>query len=215
MLTVYEAIEQRRSIRSFRGDPVPEEAILQMLEAARIAPSGTNRQPWRFIVVTDEAERKQLRKMSYNQAFIEEAPVVFVCCADLMAYSVGSSKIRMQEFVDYGIMGTLSGELSERKYWDANIEDNAWQQLESFLPVARANTYIAIEHMALMAAALGLGTCWVAALRDPAEMGRYFNLPPTTVVVALLPAGYPRVIPKPRPRLAMSEILLRPLEVPK
>jgi nitroreductase len=215
MLTVYEAIKQRRSIRSFRRDPVPKKAIQQMLEAARIAPSGTNRQPWRFIVVTDEEERKQLSSMSYNQAFIEEAPVVFVCCVDLTAYSAGAYKVRLQEFIDYGIMDTLSGELSQKSYWDSKIEDSARQRLESFLTVAKANTFIAIEHMVLMATALDLGTCWVAALRDPAEVGRFFHLPPTMVVVTILPTGYPRVVPKPRPRLAMSEILLRPLAVPR
>ena len=53
MLTVGEAIRQRRSIRSFRPDPIPEEHISEMLEAARLAPSGGNSQPWRFLVVTD------------------------------------------------------------------------------------------------------------------------------------------------------------------
>ena len=52
MLTVSEAIRERRSIRSFRSDPVPDEVIHQMLEAARLAPSGSNRQPWRFIVLS-------------------------------------------------------------------------------------------------------------------------------------------------------------------
>ena len=45
MLTVMEAIQQRRSIRKFKPDPVPDELIAQMLEAARLAPSGTYRQP--------------------------------------------------------------------------------------------------------------------------------------------------------------------------
>ncbi len=75
MLSVTDAVKQRRSIRSFRSDPVPEEAILEMLEAARLAPSGSNKQPWRFIVVTDLDERKKLRKICFDQAFIEQAPV--------------------------------------------------------------------------------------------------------------------------------------------
>jgi nitroreductase len=53
MLTVAEAIEKRRSIRKFKPDPVPDELINQILEAGRLAPSGTNRQPWRFQVIKE------------------------------------------------------------------------------------------------------------------------------------------------------------------
>src|SRR4030066_1581450 len=94
MLTVTEAIRQRRSIRSFRSDPVPDDMVSEILEAARLAPSASNRQPWRFIVVTDGEEKAKLRRICLDQAFIEEAPVVFVCCADLTAYTMSSRKDR-------------------------------------------------------------------------------------------------------------------------
>lgn len=211
MLTVAEAIQERRSIRSFRSDPVPEEMIHQMLEAARLAPSGTNRQPWRFIVVTDAAERTKLRQMCWDQVFIEEAPVVFVCCADLTAYSRDVTKKRYQQFVDYGIAETLSGGLTGPEYWKVQFEQEEKQGMGAFLPQIMSNTFIAVEHMVLMAAALGLGTCWVAAISDMNGMRNHFALSPTTVVVAVLPVGYPEVVPPPRPRLPMSEILLRPI----
>ncbi|UCH43893.1 MAG: nitroreductase family protein, partial [Dehalococcoidales bacterium] len=51
MLTIPEAIQKRRSIRSFKQVPIPDEIIIDMLEAARLAPSGSNSQPWRFVVV--------------------------------------------------------------------------------------------------------------------------------------------------------------------
>jgi len=107
MLTVSEAIRQRRSIRSFRSDPVPDDMVHEILEAARLAPSASNRQPWRFIVVTDGKEKARLRKICLDQAFIEEAPVVLVCCTDLTAYSQSSRKKRAQEFIDYGVTETL------------------------------------------------------------------------------------------------------------
>lgn len=210
MLSVEEAVQQRRSIRSFKADPVPEEAVRQMLEAARLAPSGTNRQPWRFIVVTDAAERKKLRQMCWDQAFIEEAPVVFVCCADLAAYSRDITKKRYQQFVDYGVLETLSGELKGTDYWKAQFEQEE-KGLGAFLTPAVSNTFIAIEHMVLTATALGLGTCWVGAVSDMDGMRSNFGLPPTVVIAAILPAGYPRAVPQPRPRLSLSEILLRPL----
>jgi nitroreductase len=50
-MNVLEAVAQRRSIRKFRDAPVPDEVIEQILHAATLAPSGKNRQPWRFYVV--------------------------------------------------------------------------------------------------------------------------------------------------------------------
>jgi len=78
MLTTKEAIEQRRSIRKFKPDPVPEEHITALLDAARMAPSGCNAQPWRFKVVKDKETKLRLAQAAYNQSFVAEAPVVLV-----------------------------------------------------------------------------------------------------------------------------------------
>jgi len=209
MLTVSEAIRQRRSIRSFRGDPVPDDIIHEILESARLAPSGSNRQPWRFIVVTNSEEKARLRKICWDQAFIEEAPVVFVCCADMAAYSKSSRIKRAQEFIDYGVTQTLSGRFADPAF-RASLLAEPEPDLGTFLIAAVANTYIAIEHMVLTATALGLGTCWVGAIGDEGEIHAFLGLPQTTIVVAVLPVGYPTTVPPPRPRISLSEILLQP-----
>lgn len=210
MLTVTEAINQRRSIRSFRSDPVPGDSILAILEAARLAPSGSNRQPWRFIVVTDKDEKAGLRKICFDQAFIEEAPVVFVCCLDLTAYARASREKRSQEFNDFGVTETLSGYFADPAIRELflNAPDT---DLNVHLMTALSNTYIAVEHMVLTATALGLGSCWVGAIGSVEQMNALFHLPPTTIVVALLPVGHPTKIPPPRPRISLDAILLRPL----
>jgi len=211
-MNVSEAIRQRRSIRKFRSDPIPDEVIEELLESARLAPSGSNRQPWRFIVVTDAKEKAKLRQICFEQAFIEEAPVVLVCCADLTAYSVASKQKRSQEFIDYGVTETLSGRFADPAFRESFMNDPV-SDLRTFITAGVANTYIAIEHIVLSATALGLGTCWVGALGEEGEINSFFGLPETTFVVAVLPIGYPAVVPPPRPRLALSEILLRPLPV--
>ncbi|MBM3296119.1 MAG: nitroreductase [Candidatus Aminicenantes bacterium] len=81
-MTVMEAIQKRRSVRKYRPDPVSEEALGRVLEAARLAPSGKNLQPWKFIVVRSAETRALLARASANQAFIAQAPVVVVACAD-------------------------------------------------------------------------------------------------------------------------------------
>jgi nitroreductase len=210
MLTVSEAIRQRRSIRSFRSDPVSDDAVLAILQAARLAPSGSNRQPWRFIVVTDKEEKAKLRKVCFDQAFIEEAPVVFVCCVDLNAYAKAARQQRSQEFIDYGVTETLSGYFADPAVRELflNAPDN---DLSVHFMTAIANTYIAVEHMVLTATALGLGSCWVGAVGSAEEMNTIFHLSPNIFAVAVLPVGHPAKVPPPRPRISLDSILLRPL----
>ena len=90
MLTVMEAIQKRRSIRKFKLDPVPDELINQMLEAARLAPSGSNRQPWRFQVIQDPALKERIfDEATFNVKHVLEAPVVIVCASELLTFVKG------------------------------------------------------------------------------------------------------------------------------
>jgi len=81
-MNIYEAIGKRRSIRSYKDRPVEQEKLDRILEAARLAPSASNRQEWRFVVVRDPAVRKSLVQAAGNQTFVGEAPVVIACCAE-------------------------------------------------------------------------------------------------------------------------------------
>ena len=78
-----EAIRKRRSIRSFRPDPVPEEDLRKMLEAAAWAPSAGNCQPLELVVVRDPRVKKKLKEAALGQSFLEEAPVLVVVCANV------------------------------------------------------------------------------------------------------------------------------------
>lgn len=71
-------LEKRRSIRKYKNKPVPRETILEILEAARIAPSAAHRQPWHFIVVTDKKKIEKLAKSEWAAG----APVMIVGLAD-------------------------------------------------------------------------------------------------------------------------------------
>jgi nitroreductase len=70
-----ETIRNRRSIRKYKTKEIPQEDLLRVLEAARLAPSGANRQPFQLIVVTDTEKKKGLVPLCKNQHFVEEASV--------------------------------------------------------------------------------------------------------------------------------------------
>lgn len=209
MLTVWEAIKVRRSIRKFAPDDVPEEMTQQMLEAARLAPSGANYQPWRFLVVRDKEERKKLRHICLEQRFIEEAPVVIICFGDLERYSPQARKKRRQEFIDFGVIETLSGRFTDPDILKS-MESLPRPTREQLLAPMIANTYIAIDHLVLMATSLGLGTCWVGGF-DAAAINRLFGLADNLLPLVVIPVGYPAgdILP-PRPRLKLEEIVLKP-----
>jgi len=79
-MDVLTAINGRRSVRAYKAAEVEEEKLKKVLEAARLSPSASNRQDWKFIVVRNMETRKKLAKAAFGQSFIGEAPVVIVAC---------------------------------------------------------------------------------------------------------------------------------------
>jgi nitroreductase len=75
-MDLYDAIRQRYSVRSYQDRPVEEDKLQRVLEAARLAPSGSNRQPWKFVVVRDPKVRQKLVAACCDQGFVGQAPVV-------------------------------------------------------------------------------------------------------------------------------------------
>jgi nitroreductase len=133
MMSLMEAIEKRRSVRNFKPDPVPEEVIKQMIEAARLAPSGSNRQPWRFQVITDRALRERIfNEATFGAKHILEAPVMIVCGFELLTYVKGNP-------------------LAPQTSAIPGAESDDPENLKQFIPDAQMNTAIAIEHLVLAA----------------------------------------------------------------
>jgi nitroreductase len=83
-----EAIKKRRSIRAYKKQDVSEETVEKLIDAASLAPSAGNIQPWKFVIARNPDTKKKLAQAA-NQAFIEEAPVVIVVCANEKRSSMG------------------------------------------------------------------------------------------------------------------------------
>lgn len=81
-MEVFETINKRRSIRTYKNEHIPSEKIERLLEAARLAPSAANRQNWKFVIVDDEGIKKRLVKACNNQAFVSTASHVIAGVVD-------------------------------------------------------------------------------------------------------------------------------------
>ena len=201
MLTLKEAIEQRRSIRKFKSDPVPDEQITALLDAARLAPSGCNAQPWRFKIVKDEETKRKLAAAAYGQLFIGDAAVIMVCAADIRGYLDGT----VSGTQDLGKIGAIEDRVVEIIL--KRTDRLRTMTVEELGPTLALNVAIAIEHMALRALDFGLGTCWVRLI-DGEKIKALFGWDEQIYIVALLAVGYPGEAPAPRKRLSIEEIII-------
>lgn len=78
---IMDCIRERRSIRKFKTEPIPDASIGRLVEAALLAPSAGNMQPWAFYVVKNQATKEALVGAALGQSFLAQAPVVIVVCA--------------------------------------------------------------------------------------------------------------------------------------
>ncbi len=79
-MDLMEAIKTRRSIRRYKALQVPETLLREVLNAARLAPSADNAQPWKIIVVRDEQLKLKLSSACNGQKFMAQAPIVLAAC---------------------------------------------------------------------------------------------------------------------------------------
>ncbi len=200
-MELLEVIQNRRSIRKFKPDEVPEEYIHQLIEAGRLAPSGTNLQPARYIVIKSEEARTKLKDCTLLP-FVSAAPAIIACCVD--TNSITSTGERMKELKEaQAFVDTPLNNVDENYNKGKQSIDTA--SLKAYLNL---NVAIAIDHITLRATDLGLGSWWVMMF-DKEKVKALLNLEDRYDVLALLPIGYPDQTPKQRPRLDYNEVLLK------
>ena len=195
-MDTFNAISRRRSIRKFKSDPVPRELITRCLEAARLAPSGTNCQPWKFLVVRDADKRREIMDASFGQPMFGQAPVVIVLLGDAKAYR---KRLRTgQELIETGALTREDGDRAMAAYKEMkSVNDDSTAII--------MNCVLAGENMVLEATELGLGSCWVMLFKKE-RISEVFGLPKHLFPVALIPIGYPDQDPPPRPRYTLGEV---------
>ncbi|MBP6374642.1 MAG: nitroreductase family protein [Flavobacterium sp.] len=184
-------IVDRRSIRKYKNQIVEPEKIALLLEAARLAPSACNLQPFRALVVDKPEELAFVSQTAYGIGATTNAPLIIIGMADITADT--KLQDRFEELLEAKSIEPVDmGKLKSAK--------NAPFQLKLGEDIALLSTAIAIEHIVLQAAKLELGTCWVHHFEID-EIRDYFKIPENMRIVTLLTVGYPNETPKQRPRL--------------
>ncbi len=194
-----DVIATRRSIRKFTPGDISADTVRLLLDAARLAPSGSNLQPSRFIVVQSSAAKEALGRFTPYK-FIVQAAVIFVCCADLTA--ITSRETRIGELLQEGAFDGVDIDMSDPSATSPIMDAQA---VKAYLSM---NAAIAIEHIVLKAVDLGLGSCWLGRF-DRDKVKEFLELDESIHPVVLLPVGYPDQSPKARPRFPLDKLVLK------
>jgi nitroreductase len=176
-----EVIRHRRSTPSFAPDPVPDADLQKILDAALLAPSGYNTQPWRFVVVRDPQQKQKLSAAAMNQHRIAEAPVVVVACGD-------------SAHLDGEVLDEMLRLAKEHGYGDEHQHELVRKNFPNFIESLELNVWlnrqvaIALTQMMLMAEVLGFDTSIMEGFWED-RIKELLGIPQSAHVVALLCIG--------------------------
>ena len=180
--TLSQAILERRATPSFEGTPVPEADLKRILEAGLLAPSGWNMQPWRFVVVRSLEQRIRLRAAAYNQAKVQEAPVVIVACGDEDGWRNGD----LEEMLRMGREGGMHENYAERAR--QNIQDSMCE-MPNLTAWLNKHVMLAFATMMWTAETMGYDTAPMEGFEQD-KVCETLKLPMSYWVVALLAVGH-------------------------
>jgi nitroreductase len=206
---VFETIYNCRAIRYFKPDPVSDDLIARVLDAAIRAPSGSNRQSWHFIVVQDPAVKKTIQGY-YKQAFDAYAAMMADVppregVSETTQNRVVKSATHLAEHMHEAPVLIVPCLVFERGRvsGDGPMQDLARKSLYSSI-------YPAVQNIILACRALGLATCLTTLhLMFEEPIAKLLELPENAETMALLPVGWPDANFGPVKRVPVAEVASR------
>ena len=205
-IRLFDAIYNCRAIRRFKPDPVPDEMIKRILDAAIRAPSGSNRQAWHFLVVKDPATKKAIQG-HYKTAFdayasmMADVPPRPGVSTDTHERMVNSATHLAEHLHEAPVLiipllvseqGRVSGE--------GPFQDLARKSLYSSI-------YPAVQNILLAARAFGLGACLTTLhLMHEGEVAKLLGLPENVETMCLIPIGWPSAKFGPVKRVPVEQV---------
>jgi nitroreductase len=196
-MDTFDAIKNRRSIKSFKNHDMSQDEITQLLEAAILSPTSYNIQNWRFVIVTKQDLKDQLCVLSYGQKQVAEASLVIILCADLKAW-----------------------EKNPERYWRTLPEEqqkslvNGIKQAYTGNPTlekdqAIRSCGIAAQTIMLAAQSMGYDSCPMEGFHY-GKVGKLINLPDDHIVTMMVVIGKKVKDAGPRGgQLPLSEVVFK------
>ncbi len=195
---LFDAIEERSSVRSFRTESIDRELVVRAVEAAGWAPSPHGTQPWRFVLLEREEDRCSLAERMgaswREQLQLDDLP------EEVIEHRVARSKDRLERAPVVAILCLYLGEAH-------HYPDKDRQRAESMMAVQSLGA--AAQNFLLTLHALGLDSGWMCApLFCPDIVARALDLPVTLTPQALITLGYRAANPQRRPRRSLDELIV-------
>lgn len=173
-------MHQHGSVRQYKPDPVPVEMVREIITAGQRASTSSNLQMYSVVAITDAERREQMSLLCGNQGFINEAPIFLAWCADLSRLERVAAARGLQQVSSYA---------------------------ENFI-LAAVDVSLMMQNAALAAESLGLGICYIGAIRNqPREVIEMLNLPKLVFPIVGMTVGWPTRTPMIRPRLPLDTVL--------
>lgn len=209
MTDILEVIRTRKSIRRYKADPIPDEILDKVLEAARWAPTGENYQPWRLIVIRNSETKKMIGDLAKLGS--GSRMTAWYCLGEMQRrFEEIQDPVRRMEVLRF----MYSGEVSEFAKQAPVIIAVIGTLMEGSVDVPY-DLSACIENILLEAHSLGLGACWVhgpvASTRDAAKFKKILKIPTGMgqyKVIAYVALGWPAEARRhPRPKKPLEDII--------
>lgn len=175
-----ESIKNRRSIRKYKSQEIPEDLLNELLETAFRAPTMGNMQLYSVVVTRNSEMKSKLSPLHFNQPMVISAPVVLTFCADFNRFS---------------------------KWCEQRQATPGYDNFISFLNAA-SDALLVTQNFCTLAEEKGLGTCFLGTtIYNPSQIIELLNLPKLVIPVATITVGYPDETPQQTDRLPLRGIV--------
>jgi nitroreductase len=188
---IYEAMKTLKAVRKLRPDPIPDDVLRRVLEAATWAPTGGNRQPWRIVLVKDHAKKQRLGEL-YSRSWKTYVGHYYSAIPESMPAAARERTIRTLKTGDY--LADHFGETPAIAVFCFNPNEMAITDSKQKRPsvVGGGSVYTAVENLLIACRAEGLGCVLTTLLcESELEVRELLSIPDPWYTAAAVPIGYP------------------------
>jgi nitroreductase len=192
-MRIFQAVHTARALRRLKPDPVPDDAIAKIIDAGVRAPTGSNLQNWRFVVIKAAEQRRQIAHIYQasmeiaGRAYMNRKPPAHMT-KERQNAMMSAARYLAEHFAEVPVL-ILAWLQFTHEQESPNLTP---EQMPIFLRLSGGSIFPAVQNMIVACRALGLGTVLTTVLAyKEEEVRKILNAPPDMRLYAALPIGYP------------------------